>query len=115
MPAHGGRGRWDEMMTMTYDTSDVWELLEAAPAFAEATSDLYHWSTNYDAGKGPFTVFLDLIGWSADALGEPLYDMGSASLGYVELGKLAKALDEYSDRPGDVREYVDALLEAEGR
>jgi hypothetical protein len=53
-------------------------------------------------------LFLDLIGWSEDELGEPY-----ASLGYVELGKLAEALTEYADRPHDVREYVDALMAAE--
>lgn len=100
---------------MTTNASDVWELLDAPPDYASDVADLYHWSANYDAGKGPFTLFLDLIGWSADELGEPIYDMASASLGYVELGKLADALNEYANRPSDVREYVDALLEAEAR
>jgi hypothetical protein len=58
-------------------------------------------------------LFLDLIGWSEDELGEPLYSLKNASLGYVELGKLAEALTEYADRPHDVREYVDALMAAE--
>lgn len=93
---------------------DVWEMLEAAPKYCESTSDLYHWSTNYDAGKGPFTLFLDLIGWSEDELGETLYDLKSASLGYVELSKLADALNEYTDRPTDVRTWVDELMGAEG-
>jgi hypothetical protein len=90
-------------------------MIEEAPEYASATADLYHWSTNYDAGKGPITLFLDMIGWSEDNIGETLYDLGDASLGYLELDKLAKALTEYADRPQDVREFVDALIEAESR
>lgn len=92
---------------------DVWELCENPPAGCADVADLYHWSTNYDAGKGPFTLFLDLIGYSDEHLGEPLYNLRDASLGYVELDKLADALKQYADRPGDVREFVDALIEAE--
>jgi hypothetical protein len=44
----------------------VYYLLEHAPTGCEAVSSLYDWSTNYDAGKGPFALFLDLIGWSED-------------------------------------------------
>lgn len=92
---------------------DVWEYHESAPAYVEATADLWHWSTNYDAGKGPFTLFLDLIGWSEDEIGEPLYSLKDASLGYLELDKLGAALREYSDRPTDVRAWVDGLIAAE--
>lgn len=93
---------------------DVWRYAENAPEYATATADLWHWSTNYDAGKGPFTVFLDLIGWSEENIGEPLYDMRPASLGYLELGKLAAALEEYATRPGDVLEWVEGLLAYDG-
>ena len=93
---------------------DVWTLIEEAPEYATATADLYHWSTNYGAGKGPITLFLDLIGWSYDNIGESLYQLGDASgLGYVELSKLADALKEYTDRPQDVTAFVSRLLEAE--
>lgn len=91
--------------------SDFWELLEDPPAGCDAVADLWSWSTNYDAGKGPATLFLDLIGYSADEFGEPLYDMKNASLGYVELGKLADALTAYSDRPHDVRAFVGRVVE----
>lgn len=94
---------------------DIWELLEQeAPRGCDAVQDLYSWSLNYDAGKGPFTLFLDLIGWSFDEYGEALYTLTEASLGYVELGKLAQALTAYADYPQDVREYVDVLMAAEG-
>lgn len=92
---------------------DVWELTENPPQGCEETASLYHWSTNYDAGKGPFTLFLDLLGWSDENIGEPLYGLKDASLGYVELDKLGAALREYADRPHDVREFVDTLVNAE--
>jgi hypothetical protein len=93
--------------------TDIWTLLDNAPDGCDAVSDLYHWSTNFDPGTGPMTLFLDLIGWSDDEIGEPLYSLKGASLGYLELSKLAAALTEYADRPHDVRDYVDALMTAE--
>jgi hypothetical protein len=95
-------------------TTDIWTFTEEAPDYASATADLWHWSTNYDAGRGPFTLLLDLIGWSHDELGQPLYDMADPSLGYVELHKLAKALDEYTARPTDVRAWIDELMQFDG-
>ena len=98
------------------EAPNIWAMLEEdAPNGCEAVQDLYSWSLNYDAGKGPFTLLLDLIGWSEDEIGEPMYNLTSSSLGYVELDKLASALKEYADRPHEVRGYVDALMEAEGR
>jgi hypothetical protein len=106
-------------MTSIYTTTSpshprFWQLLEQdAPQGCEAVQDLYSWSTNYDAGKGPFTLFLDLIGWSEDEMGEDIYAYKDRSLGYVELDKLALALVEYADRPNDVKEYVGELMAAE--
>lgn len=96
---------------------DVWQLCEEPPQGCEAVADLYHWSTNYDAGCGPFSLFADLIGWSADELGQPIYSLDEAhrTLGYVELDKLGLALREYADRPHDVRGFVDELIAAESR
>jgi hypothetical protein len=101
---------------MIDNEKDIWALLEEdAPQECAAVQDLYSWSLNFDAGKGPFALFLDLIGWSADELGEPIYSLADASLGYVELDRLAKALTEYADRPQDVREYVETLMAAEAQ
>lgn len=97
------------------DYNDVWEALEDAQPHVENVADLYHWSTNFDAGRGPFTLFVDLIGWSDEHIGEPLYSLTGANLGYLELDKLGKALTEYADRPLDVRSFVDLLLDLEGR
>ncbi len=96
------------------DTETIWEMLEEpAPSGCEGVQDLYSWSLNYNAGKGPFSLYLDLIGWSDEEMGEPLYSLTDANLGYLELAKLACALTEYADRPHNVREYVDALMTAE--
>jgi hypothetical protein len=98
-----------------YEAPDFWQLIESAPKGCQDVADLFHWSTNYDAGKGPSTLFLDLIGWSEDELGETMFDLKSASLGYIELSKLADALKEYSDAPHDVRAFVETLIASEGR
>src|SRR5690348_16456010 len=98
------------MDTMTTH-EDVWSFVEDAPDYASDVADLWHWSTNYDAGKGPIALFLDLIGWSEENIGEPLYNMKDASLGYLELDKLAKALTQYADRPQDVMSWVETLLQ----
>ncbi len=96
------------------DTTDIWTMLEeSAPTGCSSVQDLYSWSLNYDAGTGPFTMFLDLVGWSEDEIGEDLYSYASRSLGYVELSKLASALEEYANDPHGVREYVDQLMNAE--
>lgn len=94
---------------------DVWEACENPPAGSAAVADLYHWSTNYDPGKGPFTMFLDMIGWSEDQIGENLWSGDHSLLGYVELDKLGKALCEYADRPHDVQGFVDRLMELEAQ
>jgi hypothetical protein len=88
-------------------------LLETEDARLEPVARLYSWSTKYESGKGPFTAFLDLIGWSMDELGETLFNFKDASLGYLELGYLASALDTYSEHPSDVMDYVNALMSAE--
>ena len=98
------------------EAPDIWAMLERdAPAGCEAVKDLYSWSLNYDGGKGPFTLWLDLIGYSQDEFGAPMYDLADASLGGVELSKVAAALTEYLAAPRDVAAYVSELIEAEAR
>ena len=91
----------------------IWQLLEEeAPLGCEAVQDLYSWSLNYDSGKGPFTLFIDVIGWSEIYLGERLYG-GDFPIGYVESEKLAQALIAYANRPDEVMHYVTKLVNAE--
>lgn len=98
-------------MTMTDATTSI---LEATPPDGcDETQSLYSWSLNYDAGKGPFTLFLDLIGYSQDEFETLLYDLSDPRLGYIELGMLAGALNEYLDNPEIVRDYVHKIVYAE--
>lgn len=93
---------------------DIWQMLEAdAPQGCEGVQDLYSWSLNYPAGTGPIVLLLDLIGYSEAEYGEPMYDLNASSLGYVEIGKLAKALTEYAEHPQTVYGYVEDLMRAE--
>lgn len=105
---------------------DVWAILDEAPVYATAVGDLYHWSTNYNAGYGPFVLFLDMVGYSDDEYGQTMYaptlresdnarglHSWGSELGYVELSKLGAALVEYADRPQDVRAFVDRVMLAD--
>jgi hypothetical protein len=76
---------------------------------------LYQWSTNYEAGKTPFTLFIDLIGYTQEQYGEALYNLDKPQLGYLELDYLGDALKEYATIGGDAYDYVVRILEAEGR
>jgi hypothetical protein len=60
-------------------------------------------------------MFLDLVGHSAENLGESLADWKdpSESMGYVELGKLGEALVEWANRPQDCETFVSELLSVE--
>lgn len=94
-------------------SDNIWTMLEQdAPKGCESVQGLYSWSLNFDAGTGPFALFLDLTGWSEDNIGDKLYREG-AGLGYVECAKLGAALVAYADRPTDVIAYVEALMAAE--
>lgn len=97
------------------DGPDVWALLESPPVGTANVASLYSWSLNYDAGKGPFPLFLDLIGWSQDHLGDALYSLSDASLGFRELHELRDALSDYLVDPYAVGAFVDALMSAESR
>lgn len=87
-------------------------LLEA-PQAPPAITDLWDWSQNFDAGKGPATAFLDLIGYSEEEFGHGLYDFTDSQLGYLELSKLGAALTEYAEDPSGTMWFVRRLLEAE--
>jgi len=97
----------------TITNPKFWELLETPPDYAAHTNALYEWSLNYDAGQGPITLFLDLIGYSADNYGANLYDLINTPLGYLELDYLGDALKEYATSPGDVMAWLEQLLSAE--
>jgi hypothetical protein len=74
---------------------------------------LYQWSTNYEPGKGPMTLFLDLVGYSEIEIGETLYSLSNAALGYLELDYLADALKEYATIGADAYRFIEKLIAAE--
>ena len=51
-----------------------YDLIENPPSCAESVARLWSWSENYDYPT-PATLFLDLIGYSDEEIGEPLFDM----------------------------------------
>ena len=83
------------------------------PEYAEGTAEFLDWGLggNYDT-PSPVYLFLDIIGYSEEHFGEPQFDLTKVSerFGYMEMGQLAKALDEYSDRPTDVMAFVEKRM-----
>jgi hypothetical protein len=95
-------------------SAKVWDLLENPPSHSTDVAGLYSWSLSCEGFK-PFRLFLDLIGYSSENLGSNLVNSEDLSegLGFVELGYLAQALLEYSNRPQAVEGFISDLLEAE--
>lgn len=91
------------------------QLLEEEEARFPNAIALYQWSTNYEVGQTPFSLFLDLIGYSQEELGVCLYDLNKPLLGYLELDLLGDALREYANKGEDAYNFVVSLIEAEGR
>ena len=89
-----------------------YDLIENPPSCAESVARLWSWSENYDYPT-PATLFLDLIGYSEEEIGEPLCDLRKIRLGYLEIDMLADALKEYADRPQDVYDYTHKLATAD--
>ena len=74
---------------------------------------LYQWSTNFHF-PSPFSVFLDLVGYSEEEFGESLVqDNISSILGYKELDLLGLALQEFAEDPNRAEDYIRFLLFAE--
>ena len=94
----------------------IWDLLENPKPNQEQTAGLISWSMNYDLKTGtPYHLFLDLIGYSAENYGTPLFDLNNVQkvLGYMELDYLGDALKEYAENPQAVLAYIEAIDEAE--
>lgn len=100
-------------MTTATTTRTTWDIYESPRKGAEETTALFEWSRNFDAGKGPATVFLALISYEMD--GEPLAlpNMSTACLGFLELDYIGDALKEYASNPETVSDAIAELLEAE--
>jgi hypothetical protein len=90
--------------------------LELAKEYnTEPILDLISWSENYswqDSGN-PLNAFYAIVGVSMfdDELG---YSIKPDSIfGYLEISYLAKALECFSDRPHNVRDFIAELTEME--
>ena len=93
-----------------------WDLLESPKPSQEHTAGLISWSMNYDQKTGtPYHLFLDLIGYSKDNFGEPLFNLANAHkvFGFMELDYLGDALKEYAENPQAVLDFIEAIDEAE--
>lgn len=92
------------------------ELFENPPERFENLVGMWQWSYNCVAPT-PAEIFLDLIGWSEEELGESLalgkQGWNAGSLGLMELAYLGDALSEWADRPNDAREIIQALLDGQ--
>ena len=76
---------------------------------------LYGWIRNYEVGQTPFSLFIDLIGWSEENVGSPIYDLTNPQLGYLELDILADALKEYANKGEEAYNFASSIIEVEGR
>jgi hypothetical protein len=103
-------------MNTAVESVSVWDLLDNPPTHSTDIAQLYSWSLSCEEFK-PFRAFLDLIGYSSENFGSNSanWEDPSKGLGYVELGYLAQALLEYSNRPQAVEGFIAELLDAEGR
>ena len=95
------------MSTAKYD-----QMLNDASAQVDRVAKLISWSENYEYPT-PFTLFLDVIGWSEQEFGERQCKDKFPALGYLEVGMLADALQQYSDYPSQVEDWIGELLAAE--
>ena len=94
----------------------IWDLLENPKPNQEHTAGLISWSMNYDLKTGtPYHLFLDLIGYSMDNYGAPLFNLSNVQqvFDYMELDYLADALKEYASNPQSVIEFIEAIDNAE--
>lgn len=85
---------------------DRYSVLDNPPKGCDGVAALATWSENEDFSRGTIWLeFLDLIGYSRDNFGNTINEHAYQA-GYLELSKLASALEEYATRPQEVRDYV---------
>lgn len=99
---------------MSPETKTVWAMIEEPPVYVAKTADLFQWAMACEHRK-PWTLFLDLVGFSAETYGYDITACGDVSdgLGYVELDYLGEALREYATNPNLVTEWITELLSCE--
>jgi hypothetical protein len=93
-------------------TQKFYDLCDNAPEYAEETAHLISWCEgNYDF-PAPSSLFLDLIGYSEEQLGQNLCSDKMPNFGFLEIDLLAKALTEFATRPNDVYDFVRKIMDA---
>ena len=109
-PAKGSLAYYDEL---TGTPDEIEASLEGTEL--EPVGEFYRWSLNYEPGRNPWSVFLDLIGWSTENLGEPISDLKHASeiIGYYEACELGRVLILWGNTPKAVEAVVEAYNRAE--
>ena len=103
-------------MSNTTEAKTIWDLLENPKPSQEHTAGLISWSMNYDLKTGtPYHLFLDLIGYSVDNYGTPLFNLENTHkvFGFMELDYLGDALKEYAENPQAVLDFIQAIDDAE--
>ena len=88
------------------------------PPQASAIEELHDWSLNYSAGRNPYCIFIDLIGYSDQTYGCTVFcwqdNDWQSCLGYKELCMLSDALKVFKNNGYDqVYAWCSALNEAE--
>ena len=99
---------------MNDTTTKLQELLDNPEHPAnEAIARLYEWSTNFQFPT-PYSLFLDLIGYSKDELDYNLVtDPSSLVMGYLELSLLGEALSVVGQYGESAYDYAVAIVNAE--
>lgn len=88
------------------------ELVEAPDPGCDSVASLFEWSIACPHPT-PAMVFSDLIGVSEEVFATQFCHWGYPRMDYVGLSKLAAALEAYATRPNNVREYTQALWQAD--
>jgi hypothetical protein len=84
------------------------------PQEASAIEELHDWSLNFDTGRNPYCLFIDIIGYSGDRWGTYAYchELKDCEriFGYKELCLLADALKIFENNGYDqVHAWCDLL------
>ena len=86
------------------------------PEKAAAIEELFDWSSNFEPGKNPWCVFLDLTGFSDEEFGMQLFNGKEhhSVFGYIELRLLGSALQVFESESFEaVYEWIRTLDKTE--
>ena len=87
------------------ETKSLYEEIEN-PRFP-AICGLWDWSQNYDFVHSPWALFLDVIGYSEEAVGTKIFE--GHGLDYISADEFADAIKLWATRPNDVVDYIQYL------